>query len=29
MSLIVNHNLMSMNAARNLTSVFSKLGSSV
>jgi flagellin len=29
MSLIVNHNLMSMNAARNLTSVFSKLGDSV
>jgi flagellin len=27
--LIVNHNLMSMNAARNLTSVFSKLGDSV
>ena len=29
MSLVVNHNLMSMNAARNLTSVFSKLGDSV
>ena len=29
MSLVVNHNLMAQNAARNLTSVFSSLGSSV
>jgi flagellin len=29
MSLIVNHNLMVQNAARNLTSVFAKLGNSV
>ena len=29
MSLVINHNLMSMNAARNLTSAYSDLGDSV
>ena len=29
MSLVVNNNLMAQNAARNLTAVFSKLGTSV